>query len=403
MKIFYLTLIALFVNLTLSAANYTSVGDGNWSTYTNWSPVGMPQPGDNVIINTNIIIDDQYTSQGYWSVSAGSITINAGASLVAGTNVIGLAIQNNGVIINNGTLSINQMAITDGTLTNNSTCNFYSLIYNLDSLKNYGTIQEVDSFFTSGVFINYSNATTESDSIQNEGVITNDGSISVIEMYNDNLFTNNGAFSFNRYYNNDIFINNGTVNSTYDAMNAGHWTNNNGSTVSLAHSFTNADTLNSPSAVLIVNGSFSIGHNFCNTDTITGSALGLITVQDSSHNAGVMEGYFEFCDNTTITTTAPFIDLNSGIIASTITYCQQTNITEAVTFSNIRIYPNPAKNTVFIESENSLNNVKIINNIGQVLISTNTNSIDVSTIKSGIYIVIIETENTIIKRKLIIE
>jgi len=403
MKIFYTFIIALLLNVSLFADTYTSVADGEWSTYTTWSPAGVPLPGDEVIINTNVIIDDQYTSQGYWSVDGGSITINTGASLVAGTNVIGLAIQNGGTVVNNGTLSINQMSITGGILTNNSTCNFYSLIYNLDTLKNYGTIQEVDSFYTSGEFYNYVNATVESDSIQNDGFVQNDGSISVIEMYNNGTYNNSGTFSFNRYYNNDFFYNTGTVTSTYDATNAGEWMNNVGSLVTIGHDFTNGDTITPPSAHLIIIGTFDIGNNFLNLDTISGEVEGYLSVQDSSYNAGLMYGYFEFCDNTPTVTSAPFIDCNTGTIEPTITYCQAAQSNIISDNNEVRIFPNPASTNIFIDTDNVLENVKILNNLGQVLINTNTNNIEINTLSTGVYIVVIEIENTIVKQKLIVE
>ncbi len=403
MKIFYTLIIALFINLSSFAATYTSVADGNWSTYTTWSPAGVPQPGDEVIINTNVVIDDQYTQQGYWSVDGGSITINTGASLIAGANVIGLLISNAGAITNNGTLSINQMSITGGTLTNNNICNFYSLIYNLDTLKNYGTILEVDSFYTSGAFYNYANASVICDSIQNDGFVQNDGSISLIEMYNNGTYNNTGTFSFNRYYNNDYFNNTGTVTSTYDATNAGYWICSDGSLVTLDHSFTNGDTITPPSAHLIVEGTFNIGHNFINLDTISGTTSGHFNVQDSSYNAGIMYGEFEFCDNTTTVISAPFIDFNTGTIASTITYCQTTEVAENNYENTVRIFPNPAKTNIFIDTDKNIKTVKILNNIGQVLIETNQNNIEIRLLQTGIYIVIIETENSIIKRKLIVE
>jgi len=70
---------------------------------------------------------------------------------------------------------------------------------------------------------------------------------------------------------------------------------------------------------------------------------------------------------------------------------------------DVNIFPNPAKANIFIDINNDIKTVKILNNIGQVLIEANTKNIDINSLVSGIYFVIIETENTIVKRKLIVE
>ena len=78
--------------------------------------------------------------------------------------------------------------------------------------------------------------------------------------------------------------------------------------------------------------------------------------------------------------------------------------TEATT----AIFPNPAKNTLNITSYNTkVNSVEIYNLNGQLVLNKTLNTylsqINISSLTSGIYIVDIKSENTTIKRKLIIE
>lgn len=80
----------------------------------------------------------------------------------------------------------------------------------------------------------------------------------------------------------------------------------------------------------------------------------------------------------------------------------QINMTAAtasvndVFLNDIKIYPNPAQNNLFIKSANSLNisNIKITNILGKEVFSSNIidSKIDVSNLNSGIYILTIQSE-----------
>ncbi|SDT96292.1 Por secretion system C-terminal sorting domain-containing protein [Polaribacter sp. Hel1_33_78] len=65
--------------------------------------------------------------------------------------------------------------------------------------------------------------------------------------------------------------------------------------------------------------------------------------------------------------------------------------------NNVKIYPNPAQNNLFIKSENSLNisNIKITNLLGKEVFTSNLidSKIDVSNLKTGVYILKIQSEN----------
>lgn len=81
----------------------------------------------------------------------------------------------------------------------------------------------------------------------------------------------------------------------------------------------------------------------------------------------------------------------------------QINITAATAsindnfLSDVKIYPNPAENNIYIKSSNNLNisNINITNVLGKEVFSSslNDNKIDISNLNSGIYILTIQSEN----------
>ncbi len=72
---------------------------------------------------------------------------------------------------------------------------------------------------------------------------------------------------------------------------------------------------------------------------------------------------------------------------------------------NINVFPNPAGDFVFLNSEESITSVKVCNYAGQVIIkktiNNNSHKLNISQLKSGIYFLIIETGNKSIFRQII--
>ncbi|MCD6366999.1 MAG: T9SS type A sorting domain-containing protein [Bacteroidales bacterium] len=407
MKNFYLILLSFFLisSINVSAATYTSTGSGNWSTPTIWSPAGIPQPTDIVVINTDVVMDDVVTVGGYWAVDGGSITINAGGSFVQGTNVVGIAIQNGGTIVNYGTFSFDQLGIYLGEFDNQATANLYSLIYNLSILKNRGIIQEVDSFYTTGTVTNYANSTILSDSVQNDGIFINTGTITVTEFLNDSIFTNNDTFNFNRFYNTGTFENNGQINSTLDATNAGYWHNAQGAQIDLDNNFTNGDSLTTVhNAVFENDGVFNIGNSWSNLDTTKGSATGAFYIQNGTYNQGVMSGNFLFCDQTPTTTIEPIIDYNIGTIDTNITYCA-VNIETENGLANISVFPNPAHSEFYVTGVN-IQKVELFDISGKKIMSKQTTNdkirFDVKNQSNGIYFLRVSFSDKNLVKKIVI-
>jgi len=383
-----LLIIAISYVAVTFATTYTSAANGEWSTYTTWSPAGVPLPGDEVIINHNVIMDDAYTSGGYWGVDGGSITINANASLVQGTNVIGIAIQNGGTITNNGTISFNEFAITEGTFTNNGMANFYSLIYNLDNIENYGVIDEVDSFYTSGLVNSYNSSSINADSVQNEGVIMNEGDFTTSYLYNNNEITNNYGMSFFNFTNAGSFTNNHAIAVYNDGTNLGTFINAEGAFINLTRNFLNADSVNHD-ALFFNDGLFNIGNSWSNADTTKGSSTGKFQIEEGTYNSGFMKGDFLFCDNTPTVSVNPIIDYNTGYIDTNITYCLTNNIEDSFKDESINLYPNPAKNNINLSNLKVDETIEIIDVTGKLLKQINIKesnlTIDISDLENGVY------------------
>ncbi len=367
-----LALFLIFTGLVSFATNYTSTASGNWSSPTIWSPVGIPQPGDNVTINHDVVMDDTYTYMGYWTVDAGSITIGAGGSFVQGTNVIGILIQNGGTITNNGTFTFDQLGLYGGTFTNHNTANFDQLIYNLATIDNYGTIQLVDSFYTSGTFTNYVNGVITCDSIMNDGTFTNHGTVTATDFLNDSNYTNTGTFNFTRFYNAYYFDNTNQMTGSVDATNAGYWHNFTGATIDLANNFTNGDSSTALVAVFVNDGTFNIGDSWTNQDTTRGSSTGAFYIQNGTYNQGVMTGDFLFCDQSPTTAIPPIIDYNIGTIGPNITYCS-VNIESNNSDNRFSIYPNPAKAYVMVDGKD-ITKAELFDISGRLVITMSPNS-----------------------------
>lgn len=100
-----------------------------------------------------------------------------------------------------------------------------------------------------------------------------------------------------------------------------------------------------------------------------------------------------------------YFDFNPQIITNTVnTEIVNTLSIDEVSAETVKLYPNPAKDLLWINSKKSIENVKLFNNLGQLLyLSTNTNSINLSRFKSGVYIIELQFYNKAYERKKIIK
>lgn len=76
------------------------------------------------------------------------------------------------------------------------------------------------------------------------------------------------------------------------------------------------------------------------------------------------------------------------------------------TNSQLSIFPNPAKNQIFIQSEDKVNQVQILDMNGRIVFQgplNNHASIDISELSRGVYMLLVETEKGLSTHKIIVE
>jgi len=94
---------------------------------------------------------------------------------------------------------------------------------------------------------------------------------------------------------------------------------------------------------------------------------------------------------------------NIDAIASFSTDCSTLAI-EDVSIQNINVYPNPTTNLIKIRSSAIINKIELYDLIGkQVLLTKQTNQIDVSHLPSGIYLLKASIKNKTLIKKIIIK
>lgn len=93
----------------------------------------------------------------------------------------------------------------------------------------------------------------------------------------------------------------------------------------------------------------------------------------------------------------PFYTCGFDLDAVGVLHCCSDNI-ESGFISNVKIYPNPVSRILQIESQQNIDKITIFDNCGKkILEDLGKNQVDVSFLKSGLYSVLIQTKNTIIK------
>ncbi len=369
----YLLLFFLFFTLIISnnfASTKTSVIDGNWSNPNTWSPVGVPFAEDTLIINSHVFADIDVDFGANWLI------INNNDSLT-GDSIFGL----HGNLKNDGIINLKVFAVGDGTTTvNNGIIKGDNYATGNTTYDNYGTILSDTLSVSETPFINYS--ILSNTNLSTSGDFDNRGSIDV-----SSLFTQSGTF---------LNKSGAFINATGQLIISGNYDNKVGGVMVIG-------TLTT-SNVLTNNGDISCNTWTHGSGTATGST-GKFCVASCFINSASITGTVDICDATPST----FCDINSGSIAGTVTYCTASpcaitvDIAESIKSETIKIYPNPVKNHLNIESKNIITKIEIFDISGKLIMEPNTNlvSINLSELLSGIYYIRIETENKVTIEKII--
>ncbi|NUM51158.1 MAG: T9SS type A sorting domain-containing protein [Flavobacteriales bacterium] len=349
---------------TFSQSTRTTVSNGNATNPLIWDCTCLPQPGEHLVINHNVVLDVN------WVYFSGSLTINQGASLTQDLTTRNVSVWGTGVLNNKGTLTIRNLLLASSS-----------------TLSNTGTIGVTANLLvTTGSTFSNSSLINISDTLGIQGTINNNaGTINVATFLNTGTYNNNtngNLYVSSIIYTNGTFNNNGWVTVNLHFLNSEDATNN--MIMDIKQDFYNGDSLMN-TAEFINNGLVSVGNNWYNSEDVTGT--GQFCIANYTANSGNITGTLDFCDKT-----GGNIDANSGTIAGTVTYCN-TNCNvgeiELEKQTEVQIYPNPFEKQLNILINESGNfSARIFDITGQELFytpiqnGTNTLTVELST---GIY------------------
>ena len=95
------------------------------------------------------------------------------------------------------------------------------------------------------------------------------------------------------------------------------------------------------------------------------------------------------------------IPSSGTVVIEEIIFSSESLSTASVNLISVKLYPNPSNGLITIDSPLRIQDIKAINLLGQVMINqeTNSNTLDISSLKAGIYILKINQENGVISIK----
>ena len=131
-------------------------------------------------------------------------------------------------------------------------------------------------------------------------------------------------------------------------------------------------------------------------DTLDGTGHIRVIVSDSCVQVDFVRAYLPADTNATQQNREVAFTYNIGNCV--------TGISPVKKDSDIKIYPNPAKEKIYIKIPDDITNytIQLTNALGEVLQQSKQNALDVSRIASGIYFVSVQSDNSIFNKKIII-
>jgi len=366
MKQLLLLTILIFSKSLSAQTTYTYTGIGDWTETTYWSP---SYPGITIDETDEVIIsNDSEVSLLYGTIN-GKLTIN-GELETSSTLTINGELTINGYLNNRSTLIINGTAINNGTHLSSSFLRIYGQYTNKETLT-------LNSF----------------SNIYPDGVLNNEASMTSILFYNDGTLNNTGTYTNNSslYGNNNIhtsdFTNNRTLIPGSNSNSIG--TYNFDANLSLTNSATLTTEIESTTEVDLVN---------VNETATIGGKLKVNLLEDYDPAIGTTYTILQANAITGTFSTIEYPDLGTDKEFS-ITYNTDNIVLEVVAstlsidpdneLNNIAIYPNPTSGILNINNTNTVSQIDIYSVLGKKIktftLSVGNNSIDVSDLKNGIY------------------
>lgn len=368
----------------------TSVGNGAATNPLVWDCTCIPSMGDNIIVNHDIQMNTDWLVNG-----SGSITVSNTGSLVEDAQHRGILFDGGVVFTNHGTTVMTNFAFTNGAEAHNhGALSLDSGLYvdQISTFMNHGLVQDIDGTYIEGMFMN--EGTYGPGDFLNEGMVNNTGYITADSLLNSGtLNTSAGSLTIIEFANTGI---SNVTGSSYiivnnDFLNTGQLYLAAGRDIRVANDMSNSHQ--SGTALINNDGLIEIGNDFSNIDTLRGS--GLFCIANNSLNTGDVKETLDICDNTSVS----HFDVNTGNIEATVTNCISgcsVGVEESILSENeISIYPNPASTILNIEA-NASYQMMLVDVMGNVILDQKIkNTIDVSSLKTGVYFIkFTNTENT---------
>ena len=334
----------------------TSITNGNWFLPATWDCTCIPAMVDEVIIDHDVILDNNW-------LHTGIIEVNPGAQLVGNSPTRSLFLDGAEVWIG-GTFDVAIVATDDSTeIFNDGTLDIFTFYMDtLSYLENTGTVIGIDSILIDGEIFNDIGASFTAVQVLNRGYVANQGDMIFNDFLNIGDMDNEGSLVCNDFANWDsgYFYNSGSVVVNLDFWNSEQFENDTSGIMVVEQDWLNADSVNNE-AWFYNDGLVEVHQDWANSHEVEGYT-GRFCVTLTTANTGDMIGTFDFCD-LGYTGPVPKIDLNTGNINIGITWCVTACTTAVDDIEPLEhkfaVYPNPFTDYTIIELPGNFENIQL--------------------------------------------
>jgi Secretion system C-terminal sorting domain len=318
----------------------------------------------------------------FWSPKYPGTTLNKGDELTitSGSEIKVLSINNYGTIYNNGTFKS------------------YSSIDNYGAINNKGLFNNSSFVNNTGSFINDS-IVSSSSFFTNEGTLVNNKKfVSNSFFENNGYFTDNGTFESNSFFNgeNKSHKNDCNVSGIFSPGKSsnpatGKYVFNNNITISSGANVNCDITSSTVFDTIVVAGNAKIaGSLYVKIPTTYDPALG---TSYTILTAASVTGKFFYLSLPSLTNNKKFeVSYTNTSVVVKVVDATVTDIDDVESASGqLRLYPNPASNVLFVNGLDSEENVSIYTASGNVTknikLTPINNHIDISDLAKGSYVI----------------